>query len=267
MGDLRLGIIGFGNMAGAILKSALNNSVFSLSVVTVFDTDPQKMQYARDIGVNTAATAGEAVINSDIILLSVKPQVIEPVLSEIRNVSDGKCVVSIAAGISADYIKSRLSPKAYVLRVMPNTPIMIGKGATAIAKSDDVPYEYYKKAVSIFSGSGEVAFIDEERMNEIISVNSSSPAYFFLLVDAMVKCAEEQGIDKAVALRLSAKAMEGAASMLLESGKSPEELASQVTSPGGTTFAALKTLEDNRFQDTVRKAMKSCTKRAYELGK
>ncbi len=254
-------------MAGAILKSALAGGIFPLSEVTVYDIDQQKMQSARDIGVNTAATPGEAVINSDIVILAVKPQVIEPLLSEIKNVSEGRCIVSIAAGISAQYIKSRLTPNAYVLRVMPNTPIMIGKGATAIAKSDDVPYEYYKKVVSIFSDSGEVAFIDEERMNEIISVSSSSPAYFFLMVDAMVKCAEEQGIDKAVALRLSAKAMEGAASMMLESGKSPEELASQVTSPGGTTFAALKTLADNRFQDSVKKAMKSCTKRAYELGK
>ena len=267
MGDLRLGVIGFGNMAGAIIKSALHNNVFSLSEITVFDIDPQKMLFAREIGVNTASTHGEAVINSDIILLAVKPQIIETVLSEIKNVSEGRCFVSIAAGISGDYIKSLLSPKAYVLRVMPNTPIMVGRGATAVAKSDDVPYEYYKKAVSIFSSSGEVAFIDESRMNEIISVNSSSPAYFFLMVDAMVKSAEEQGIDKAVALRLSAKAMEGAAAMLLESGKSPEELASQVTSPGGTTFAALKALSDNRFQETVRKAMHSCTKRAYELGK
>ncbi|MDL2273165.1 pyrroline-5-carboxylate reductase [Oscillospiraceae bacterium OttesenSCG-928-G22] len=267
MASLRLGIIGYGNMARAILESVLLNEQFAPSDIILYDTDPAKLQSRPSPEILAAESLRDLMRFSDLILLSIKPQVFPAVLPELKPYSAGKCFLTIAAGISTGYIKEHVGANTHVVRVMPNTPILYGKGATAIAKTDSVPHEYYKLAVSIFQSAGEIAFIDESQMNEITGVNGSSPAYYFLLVDAICKAAEEQGIESAAALRLAAKTMEGAAVMLLESGRSPAELAADVTSPGGTTLAALTAMEKLGFTNAVREGMLACTKRAYELGK
>jgi pyrroline-5-carboxylate reductase len=130
-----------------------------------------------------------------------------------------------------------------------------------------VPAELYDKAVSLFSCAGEAALIDEEKLNAVTGVNGSSPAYFFTMAEAMVKAAGEQGIDTDLALKLVAKTMEGAALMLMNSGRTPSELTAQVTSKGGTTFAALAEMQRLGFSEAVRGGMLACTKRAFEIGR
>lgn len=264
---MKLGVIGVGNMASAILESVFENDVFSPSDIALFDPYSKMVEIFKNRGCLVAASVDELLNCSNIILLAIKPNNIEDALSNLSVDTCGKCFISIAAGISSDYLKKFLSKGTYVIRVMPNTPIMVNCGASAIAMSEDVPVEYYNRAVSIFSSAGSVSFVKESLINAVTAVNGSGPAYFFTMADEMVKTAEEQGIDRETALFLTAKTMEGAARMLLESGRSPSELADAVSSPGGTTLAALNEMKNSGFYNALKKGMLACIERANEIGK
>ena len=264
---MKFGVIGVGNMAGAIVESILNHGLFQAEDMYLFDVNPEKVDSFSKRGLNKSFSAVDVFKSADLILLAVKPQQIDSALSELVGFTNGKCIVSIVTGVSSEYIKSRLGNETYIVRVMPNTPIMLGCGATAITTNKNIPDDLYKMAVEIFASAGVTAFVEEANINAITCVNGSSPAYFFVLADAMVKAAAEQGIDAADALRLAAKSMEGAALMLQKSGKTPEELTAQVTSPGGTTLAALAEMQRLGFTDALRAGMLACTKRAFEIGK
>lgn len=264
---MTLGIIGVGNMASAIINGVLSKGVFAHGEIIIYDTDKGKYLPFSGKGLVIASTAAELVDASDLILLAVKPQQIDDVISEITGLTGGKCIISIVTGISAEYYKSRLGKDTYIVRVMPNTPILLGCGASAVTPGRGIPRELFEKAVDLFSSSGEVVFVEEDKMNAVTCVNGSSPAYFFVMAEAMVSCAVEQGIDPETALKLAAKSMEGAALMLLRSGKTPAELTAQVTSPGGTTLAALAEMQRLGFSDAIRSGMLACTRRAFELGR
>lgn len=264
---MRLGIIGVGNMAGAILDSVLNQNLFSADDIYLFDINTAKIDIYEQKGLHKAETSADVVKSSDLILLAVKPQQIDDALSQICGLTKDKCIVSIVTGVSSEFFRSKLGNDTYIVRVMPNTPIMLGCGASAITKNINVPEDLYTKAVALFSCAGEVAFIEEDKMNAVTCVNGSSPAYYFTMADAMVKAAVEQGLDEMDALRLVAKSMEGAAIMLQKSSKTPSELTAQVTSPGGTTLAALAEMQRLGFSESIRSGMLACTKRAFEIGK
>ena len=255
MEELRLGVIGGGNMATAILSGVIKKNVFPKDKITVSDKDTTKLEKIREMGCRTTENNQEVLKQSDIIVIAVKPQVIDAVLDELAGKTKDKCIVSIAAGISKKYIISKLSTDK-VIRVMPNTPLLIGMGASALTGRGTIPEYIYEKAVSIFSAAGFVTQIEDEQMNEIIFLNGTSPAFFFRMAGAMVEAAKEQGIDEEKALQLAAKTMEGAANMLLSSGKTPAELTAQVTSPGGTTLAALTAFDEFRFEEMIREAAK-----------
>jgi pyrroline-5-carboxylate reductase len=264
---MKLGVIGVGNMAGAIVESVLNNQIFKAEDIILYDIFTEKLSAFTNRGLSVAGSPSELVEAADLILLAVKPQQIDDVLSVLAGLTDNKCIVSIVTGVSSEYMKKQLGGNTYIVSVMPNTPIMLGCGASAISKNNGIPAEYYEKAVSLFSCSGEVALIDEDKLNAVTGVNGSSPAYFFTIAGAMAKAAEEQGIDPELALKLTAKSMEGAALMLLKSGKTPSELTAQVTSKGGTTFAALAEMERLGLPEAIRSGMLACTKRAFEIGR
>jgi len=264
---MKLGFIGFGNMASAIAGSVLANSLVSPQEIYLFEPDTEKQIRARNDGMNICKNAADAVLSSDMTILAVKPQIMPAILKEISAHCENKALLSIAAGISTGFIKSCLSGNAYVIRVMPNTPMMLGCGATVVAKSENVPQKYMELAHQIFSVAGIVEYLEEDKLNEVVGVNGSSPAYFFRMAQNMADAAQEQGIDREVALRLIAKTMEGASKMLLDSGRSPTELEKQVSSPSGTTLAALSAFDELGFADILSQAMRRCTKRAYELSK
>ena len=173
-------------------------------------------------------------------------------------VTADKVFVSIAAGISIAYVQNLLDCKCPVVRVMPNTPLLLGKGASALCPSDNISEEDKQIVYNMFAGSGVCEYIAEEHMNEIISVNGSSPAYIYLFAKAMADYAQECGIDYDKAMNLK---------MLKESGDSVDTLIEKVSSKGGTTIAALDAMKDLGFYDAVKKGMAACTKRAEELGK
>lgn len=265
--SMKLGVIGVGNMANVILESVLENGVFLPSEVTLFDPYSGLTGKFENKGCMIAASVDELIYSSDLILIAVKPGNIEQAFGSISVNTQGKCFISIAAGISSNYIRKFLSDGTYVIRVMPNTPILVNCGATAIALGEDIPEEYYNKAVAIFSNAGSVCFVDESLINTATAVNGSGPAYFFTMAEEMVRTAAEYGLDRDKALLLTAKTMEGAARMLLESGRSPSELADAVSSPGGTTIAALNAMKSSGFYEAIRKGMAACIGRADEIGK
>lgn len=264
---MRMGFMGAGNMAGAILDAVLSGGVFEADSLWAYDPDGEKLAAFSRRGVHLAKSGGDLADRCELILLAVKPQVMPAVLEELRPHAHGKLFVSIAAGISASFLKGGLGDQARVVRVMPNTPLMVGCGATAVAEAPQVPGELFKKVVDIFSAAGAVRVIPESLMNEVIAVNGSSPAFFFYMAELMERAAVEQGIPPETAHTLLAKTMEGSARMLLESGRPPEELRRQVSSPGGTTLAALTAFDDFDFQGLLREAMVRCLRRAEELGR
>lgn len=265
MTTAKLGFIGAGNMATAILGGVLREKIFLPGEIILADPDSLKLDELGKLGVQVTKENTRAA-KAEIVFLAVKPQMMDMVLEGIGNHMAGKCVVSIAPGISSGYIRSKL-PGAHVIRVMPNTPLLVGKGATAVALSPGTPEAEFKQVLEIFSAAGDVAVLPEEQMDAIVSVSGSSPAYFFRMADAMVAEAVREGLDAGVALQMAARTMEGAASMLLESEKTPGELTKQVCSPGGTTLAALTAFDEFDFEKMIAEAMARCTKRTKELGK
>ncbi len=261
----KLGFIGFGNMGGAIVRGV--NNKLGNTAVFVYDKDTKKLDGISNYGATAAASVFELAKRCDYLLLAVKPQQLDGVLEEIKRADNHDIVIiSICAGISAEYIRERTFDKAKIVLVMPNTPMMLGFGASAMAQCDNVSEKEFAFAKKIIGSCGITETIPEDKMKEVIAINGSSPAFIYLYAKGFVDYAGKAGIDEGAALRLFAQSLIGSAKMLTESGMTVDELIKQVSSPGGTTLAGLDELYNGKLTDTVVKACEACTKRAYELG-
>lgn len=264
----KIGFIGAGNMATAIIKGLISQYSGKSDFINVFDLSSQKCDIMKDMGANVFKSCAEVIENSSIIVLAVKPQNYAEVLGSVKDViSIDKTVVSIAAGISISYVQNMLGCNCPVVRVMPNTPLLLKKGASALCPSENISDEDRDIVYNMFAGSGVCEYITEEHMNEIIAVNGSSPAYVYLFAKAMADYAENCGIDYKQAMNLICAVFEGSAAMLRDSGDSADALIEKVSSKGGTTIAALERLKEHGFYEAILDAMDACTKRAEELGK
>lgn len=264
----KIGFIGAGNMATAIINGMISNNVVESGNVYVFDLDTAKLKTMSDKGINTCSSANEVVENCHFVVLAVKPQNYQEVLEGIKSsVTENTVMVSIAAGISISYVVSVLEKNCPCVRVMPNTPLLLGCGATAVCPSENISDEDFEVVKSMFSTSGVCQVLPENHMNTIIAVNGSSPAYVYLFAKAMRDYAKEQGIDTDVAMELICATLKGSAEMLMKSGDTPDELIKKVSSPGGTTIAALEVLDKGGFYQNIKDGMNACTKRAEELGR
>lgn len=266
--EKRIGFVGAGNMATAIINGVLRNKAKAPEFLEIYDLDEQKCRIMYEKGICCSHSVKELAENCDIIILAVKPQNYEEVLSELKGcVTLDKVFVSIAAGISIDYIRRGLGLDCPMVRVMPNTPLLLGKGATAMCRSENISDEDFNEVYSLFALSGDVAVLPEDKMNAVIAVNGSSPAYVYLFAKAMRDYAVSVGIDERVAMNLICKTLEGSAEMLRSSGDTPDTLIQKVSSKGGTTIEALKVMNDNCMVSTIQQAMAACTRRAEELGR
>lgn len=265
-----ISFIGAGNMASAIIKSVVSSGRMKPSDILAFDKFSEKVDELTPLGIGKCSSLEEACNRGDYILLAVKPQdypeLLEKISSVIKDLS-GKTFISIAAGISCDYVCQKLGKDCAVVRVMPNAPLMVGVGATAISRNGLVSDKTYSKICTLFASSGCVCSLDEEYMNKVISVNSSSPVYLYMLAKAMIDKAVEYGISEKNATELVYQTLKGSAEMLIKSKKSPDELIRMVASPGGTTLAAISSLNDSGFGSMLSDAMDACTARAEELSK
>ncbi len=265
---ITVGFIGAGNMGYAIMKGAAESAFANQMQIHAFDPDEEKLTRLSAYGILSCVSGTEVIEKSKYVFLAVKPQMFDVVLEQIAPaVTEDTVLVSIAAGITAEYIRSKTLPNAKVILVMPNTPLLLGEGATALAKCLPTSDEEFAAVRNIFDVCGKTAEVPENKMKEIIAVNGSSPAFIYLFAKAFVAYAESEGIPCETSLPLFAQSLIGSAKMLTESGYSIEELIRMVSSPGGTTLAGLDQLYKGKLEDTVDAACAACTKRAYELSK
>lgn len=265
---INVGFIGAGNMGYAIMKGISGSPMGKDISLFAFDKFAPSLERAEKIGVTPCENASETVSKSKYVFLAVKPQQLDEVLDEIAGTaSENTVIVSICAGISDEYIASKTVNNAKVVLVMPNTPLLLGEGATALSKSDSVSDEEFKLVCEIFGSCGEYAVISKDKMKEIIAVNGSSPAFIYLYAKAFIDYAKSVDINEDVAKTLFAKTLIGSAKMITDSGNSIDELITMVSSKGGTTIAGLEQLRAGNLEKIVDNACKACTKRAYELSK
>ncbi len=259
---MNIGFIGAGNMATAMVNG-LKNSGYTLMAHDINTASLSKMEA---IGVKTFADKREMVALCDVVVLAVKPNIYEAVLTDLAGVTK-PLYISIAAGITTAYVRSILGDDARVVRVMPNTPAMVGAGMTAIAKAEKNTEEELTIAENIFTQLGRTERLPESLMEAVISLTGSSPAYVFIMIEAMADAAVRSGIPRTLAYSLAAQAVYGSAKMVLEGNEHPAALKDAVCSPGGTTIEAVRVLEEKGFRAALQDAMSACDKRAYELKK
>ncbi len=262
----KIGFIGAGNMGKAIIGGLLATKQLEASAILVSDylQEPLKT-YAAQTGVTACADNISLAQQADYIVLAVKPQVISSVLAEIHDYVAGKLVISIAAGVSIERLQTGLGESCHIIRTMPNTPAMVGEGLTVLCYGDGVTEAEKNVAKQIFQSVGKVQELEEKYLNSVIALTSSSPAYFFMMIEAMADGAVKSGLPRKMSYEMAAQAMLGSAKMVLETGKHPGELKDMVCSPAGTTIEAVKALEETGFRGSILEAMEACTKRANNM--
>lgn len=264
---MKLGIIGFGNMAEAILGGILANGFIKKEDVTASGKDEAMLAKASEkYGIHVEADNKKVVSDADMILLSVKPQILSDVIEEIKDVcTTDKLVISIAAGKTKQWIEDAFGGNRKIVRCMPNTPALVGEGCTGICFSDSVSEAEKELALKMFSCVGKAQEVPEKLMDVVVGVSGSSPAYVFMFIEAMADAAVEMGMPRKQAYDFAAQAVLGSAKLLLETGKHPGELKDMVCSPGGTTIAAVRVLEEKGMRAAVMDAVIKCIERSKEL--
>ncbi len=264
MTTTRVGIIGVGNMGEALLAGLLHSGTSADNIIFA-QRSPERASYiSSKYGVSQRTL--QEVAQSELILLCVKPKDIAAMCTEIKDdLKAGSVLVSVAAGKTISGIQSIVGPDIGVIRVMPNTPTFIGKGAAGISFGAGVSPAQSEFVTNFLSSSGIVVEVPEELQSAVTAMSGSGPAYFFAFVEAMVESGKKLGLSEEVASQLAIQTIAGAAGMLQESGKSARELRENVTSPNGTTFAALTTFEEKGLAQMVEAAMAASAKRSQEL--
>ena len=264
---MKLGFVGGGNMAYAIACGVLAADLYKAEDIYISDPNSSALEKFNKMGMS-AKTDNKNALNCDIIVLAVKPFIYPLSLSELAKTTDKdelaeKVFVSIAAGVTTGEVKEWLGFDAKVVRVMPNTPAMVLEGMSVLA-SECLPAtdDEFSAVKQIFEAIGEVEVMSESLLNSVIAVSGSSPAYIYMLIEAMADGAVRDGIPRDKAYRLAAQSVLGSAKMVLETGKHPGELKDMVCSPKGTTIAAVAELEKNGFRNAILEAMKACTEKS-----
>jgi len=264
----KIGFIGTGNMGTAIIKGIAKSQLANEVELFATDINTEKLLSLKEFKVTALENAVEVCKKCKYVFLALKPQMFEEMLESIAEfVNEETVLVSIAAGITGEYIQSKTIPNAKVTLVMPNTPLLLGEGATALAKVEPITDEEFTLVCNIFAACGEIAVISKDKMKEIIAINGSSPAFIYLFAKGFIDYAKEQNIDEDVAKTLFSKTLIGSAKMITDSGDTIDELIKMVSSPGGTTLKGLDELYKGNLVDVVKNACEACTNRAYELSK
>jgi pyrroline-5-carboxylate reductase len=237
---------------------------------SVWATDPVparrdllKSRFAIRVGEDNIS----AVRHADIVLLAVKPQMMGPVLAEVGSVLTGKLVISIAAGVTIEWIGARAAAPRGIVRAMPNTPALVREGVTALAYHGVLGDDDLRAVRTLFGAVGRVVTVEERLMDAVTGLSGSGPAYVFIAIEALADGGVKMGLPRATAQLLAAQTVLGAARLVLEQGEHPARLKDQVASPGGTTIAGLHRLEAGGFRNCLIAAVEAATKRSQELGR
>ncbi len=263
----KIAIIGGGKMGSIIAQALFEQKFFHKRDITVTDMDSTRLDFIRSaMGLHVSHDNKKTVKSADIVVIAVKPQNMAAALNEFGSAIDtSKVVISIAAGITTSFIESILPKGSRVLRVMPNTPALVGEGAAAIARGTCATTADLKLTHAILDAVGISFEVKEELMDAVTGLSGSGPAYFFLIIESLIEAGQKAGLPHDLAAKLSAQTMLGAARLCLQSDKKPAELREMVTSPGGTTAAGLKVLNEGKVRETFIAAVAAATNRSKEL--
>lgn len=264
---MKLGVIGLGNMASAMIGGIISAGIIAPG--NIFGSDYSKEQasmIAEKYGISSGTDNLQTVRDADYIIMAVKPQVYDTVLSQIKDyVNPNQVLISIAPGKTLTYLENSLCKEQKIVRLMPNTPALVGEGCTGVCSNSNVNDDEFEFVMELLNSFGKAYKVNESQMDAVVSVSGSSPAYVFMLIDAMADGAVAEGLDRKTAINMAAQAVLGSAKMVLETGKHPAVLKDMVCSPAGTTIDAVASLEQNGFKGSITKAMKICADKSRSM--
>lgn len=264
----KISFIGGGNMAQALISGLIGCGVKPELITVSAPSKETREQYAKQQmnTVDASESPKSAVTGADIVVLAVKPQVMKQVVGEFADALDNQLVISVAAGLSTELLSNMLNGYHNIVRAMPNTPSMIQMGATGLYGTDDISVEQKQLATAVMEASGLVMWVEEEaHMHAVTAVSGSAPAYMFYFIESMVEKGIALGLDKEQASALAMQTMLGAANMAMNSDDAPAELRRKVTSPNGTTQAAIESMQHNEIGRQIGEAMQACYDRSQAL--
>ncbi len=267
MAEYKIGFVGTGNIATAIFSGVVGSGYIKPNNVYVFDPVVEKTAPFTQKGANLSSSALDLTITCDFVFLTIKPQIYEDVLKQIKPAVENTCFVDVAAGITISFVKQVLGENTAVVRVMPNTPLMYGVGASALVKDQRVTEEQFNFVKGCFDCSGVTAVVNEEFINTVTAISGSAPAYIMQTMKCFIDFAVNSGLEPETAEKLVLGVFSGTAKMAECDPKSLEELIRMVTSPNGTTEAGLKSLAQNNFNTVIENCLTETVKRAEELSK
>ena len=265
--EKKLGFIGAGNMGEALLKGLLKTKAARGDQIMVSARRPERAQeLVKTYGVRSGSNR-EVARDCDVVVLCVKPQILDQVLREIAaDLTREKLVISIAAGVPIAAIERRLNPPMRIVRAMPNTPATVGAGATALALGEHATEADQTAARTIFDSVGLTVLLEESQLDAVTGLSGSGPAYLFLIIEALADAGVKVGLSRRASMQLASQTVLGSAKLLIESGQHPGMLKDGVTSPGGTAIAGLHTLEAGGLRNVLMNAVEAATRRSRELG-
>lgn len=265
----KIGVIGAGKIGSAIARGVIHAGLVGKEKVIASDvSETLRRSAAQELGIRATADNIELCNFADIVILAVKPQVVDTVAREVaKKIGNSKLLVSVAAGVPLARIEAQLEPGARVVRVMPNIPCVVGAGAAGYAGGAHATPADLEKVGAILNSFGVGMAVEEKYLDAVTGLSGSGPAYVFLFMEALADGGVQMGLTREVALKLAMQTVYGAARMALESKKHLGELKDEVTSPGGTTIAGIYAMEQKGFRGAVMDAVVSATKRSQELGK
>jgi len=264
-----IAFVGAGNMAGALIRGLIGTATVPADRIIAADPDQERLSsLEEELDIRVTSNNAEAVKEATVVVLATKPQVFAQLLPGLAEALDPDALlVSIAAGISTGVIERALPAGARVVRTMPNTPALVGAGATAIAAGSHATNEDLALAENLFLSVGISVRVPEEQIDAVTGLSGSGPAYVFAMIEALRDAGAREGLPEETALRLASQTVFGAARLLLDEKEAPEVLRDRVTSPGGTTRAGLDALASAGFADAILGAVRAATRRSVELGK
>jgi pyrroline-5-carboxylate reductase len=267
LAELRVGILGVGNMGGAILRGLVGGGHVPAARIVGSRPDYEVLEeMVKELGFRATPDNKEVARHAEILVVALKPGLVAPVLEEVRDDVGADLVMSVAAGVPTVRIEEVLGGTVPVVRAMPNTPALVGRGVTAYCAGSHAGPEALELAAAVLKAVGEAVQVEEHLLDAVTATSGSGPAYFFHLVEALAEAGQRSGLPPELAAVLARETFVGAARLLDESDVSATDLRIQVTSPGGTTEAALKVLGERAFRETVAEAVAAATRRGKELG-
>lgn len=267
--EVRLGFVGGGNMGSALIKGLTTAELLRPEQILVYDVDRDRLRELETThGVKPARDLSDLATASNIILLAVKPQVMNQVLASIKdNLAHRPLIISIAAGVAIDTITRGLKQELPVIRVMPNTPALVQQGASALARGPLVSDQQMALAVQLFESVGVATEVEEKMLDAVTGLSGSGPAYVLQFLESMMDAGVLMGLPRPVARKLVVQTVLGTAKMVMDTGRHPAVLKDMITSPGGTTICGLQVLEASGIRGTIMNAVEAATERSLELGR